>query len=342
MWPGQQPPGGEQNPQDPNANPYQQPGYHQPNPYQQPGYQQPNPYQQQAPQWNPGMQPGAPQPPQDNRNKKVATIAIVTAVAVVAAAVITGVFVLGGDDEKTDEAKQDRKTRVSPSPGNSPEGGGSPSGEGELDNPRGGGGSDVKPVIPGWKVVVNAKRQNAFDVPPDWSVESQGTSIGFEDSKDKSDIPRALIVMSAPAFAKEQWCTVKTESGYDSTTALGAAGTKGAQGAKSTANAAQDAAEMWVYAGYDQNETGTRKVTEAKPFASKHGLTGFSSSATVTGVKKTDKCSSDGKSFTVAYKAESGDLAIWSLYAAKGVADEIPDATIQKIMSSLRPLESAS
>lgn len=55
MWPGQQPPGGEQNPQD--QNPYQQPGYQQPNPYQQPGYQetgypQPNPY---------GQQPGQPQ-----------------------------------------------------------------------------------------------------------------------------------------------------------------------------------------------------------------------------------------------------------------------------------------
>ncbi|MEV6316325.1 hypothetical protein [Streptomyces sp. NPDC051776] len=342
MWPGQQPPGGEQNPQDPHANPYQQPGYHQSNPYQQPGYQQPNPYQQNpAPQWNQGVPPGPPQPPQGGRNKQFATIAILTAAAVVAAAVITGVVVLGGDDARTDDAKKGGKPAGSaPSDGKSP--GEEPSDEGELDNPRAGGDTEVEPVVPGWKTVVNAKRQNAFDVPPEWSVESQGTSIGFEDSKDKSDFPRALIVMSAPAFADRKWCTVKTESGYDSDTALAAAGTKGAQGARSTANAAQDAAEMWVYAGYDQNETGTRKVTKAKPFSSEHGLTGFSSSATVTGVKKTDKCSSDGKSFTVAYKARNGDLAIWSLYAAKGVKDEIPDATIKKIMNSLRPLKTAS
>jgi hypothetical protein len=63
---------------------------------------------------------------------------------------------------------------------------------------------------------------------------------------------------------------------------------------------------------------------------------------TVTGVKKTDKCSSDGKSFTVAYEAENGDLAIWCLYAAEGVKDEIPDATIKKIMSTLRPLKTRS
>ncbi|MGW0736777.1 hypothetical protein [Streptomyces sp. NPDC002851] len=63
MWPGQQPPGGEQNPQDPNQNPYQKPGYQQqPNPYQQPGYpQQPTPHPQTGQQpGQPGQQPGQP------------------------------------------------------------------------------------------------------------------------------------------------------------------------------------------------------------------------------------------------------------------------------------------
>ncbi|MFU0437100.1 hypothetical protein ACLZH7_01370 [Streptomyces sp. BG2AG] len=66
MWPGQQPPGGEQNPQDPNQNPYQQPGYQQPNPYQQPGYPQQGqqPGQQPGQSGAPGYPPGQPgQPP---------------------------------------------------------------------------------------------------------------------------------------------------------------------------------------------------------------------------------------------------------------------------------------
>lgn len=92
MWPGQQPPGGEQNPQD--QNPYQQPGYQQqPNPYQQPGYQQqPNPYQQQPGQQPPGqwgaptVPLGAPQPPSGNGggNKTKITAIVATAAVVVA------------------------------------------------------------------------------------------------------------------------------------------------------------------------------------------------------------------------------------------------------------------
>ncbi|MFE6838051.1 hypothetical protein ACFVFI_24880, partial [Streptomyces sp. NPDC057705] len=65
MWPGQQqPPGGEQNPQDAHQNPYQQqPG--QPNPYQQqPGYGYPQQPGYQPPAAVPGQQWSPPQQPQ--------------------------------------------------------------------------------------------------------------------------------------------------------------------------------------------------------------------------------------------------------------------------------------
>ena len=42
---------------------------------------------------------------------------------------------------------------------------------------------DVKPVVPGWKVVRRGERNVAFDVPPDWTVDSEGMSVGFEDDK---------------------------------------------------------------------------------------------------------------------------------------------------------------
>ncbi|WP_432094473.1 hypothetical protein [Streptomyces sp. bgisy100] len=341
MWPGQQPPGGEQNPQ--NANPYQQPGYqqpgHQPPPpyqqqgYQQPGYQQPNPYQQPAPQWNTAV-PGGPQPPRNNRSK--ATIAVVTAAAVVVAAAVTGVIVLGGEDESPRAGQGGSKQSASAAPSSS---GAGDSGGGELANPRAD--SEVKPVVPGWKTVVNGKRHSAFDVPPDWAVERPGTAIGFTDQKDTSDFPKSLVTMTSPAYAQEKWCTSKTESGREDTTSLGAAGTKGAQGAKSTAEAAQNEALSWVFAAYDQKKTGTFRGTRAKPFKSDHGISGSTSSATVTGVKKTGKCTTDGKAFAVTYRADTGDLATWVLYTAKGVEDEIPDATIRKIMSTLRPLPSS-
>ncbi|MET7766617.1 hypothetical protein ABZS71_33250 [Streptomyces sp. NPDC005393] len=368
MWPGEQPPGGEQNPQDQNRhqNPYQQPGYSQPNPYQQPGYHQPNPYQQppqhqpQQPQpgqpgqpgqhpgygrpqdqpgqsWGtPSAPPGAPQPPRDGK-KRTATIAIVAAVAVVAAAAITGVLVLSKDGSKSDESKKgaDKKPAASSSapassaPAEDPSAGGS-------DNPRGGGDEGtVKPVIPGWKPVVSPKRHNAFDVPANWVVESPDLSTGFEDDKGKP-----LVVMSAPARYKKDYCTVKDEGGYEDKSDVAGVGSKGAQGAKSEASAAKIEAENWVYAAFDQKQTGKREVTDAKKFTSDYGLKGYTSSATVTGVKKTDKCTTDGKSVTVTYTDTNGDFATWVLYSAKGVKDEVPDATIKKIMSTLRPVKS--
>ncbi|MEK8169869.1 hypothetical protein NKH77_08800 [Streptomyces sp. M19] len=96
-------------------------------------------------------------------------------------------------------------------------------------------------------------------------------------------------------------------------------------------------------AAYDQGRTGHYEYAKkATAFTSDHGLKGYSAWATVTGVKKTDKCVTDGRSFTVSYTDTAGDFATWVLYTAKGVKDEIPDATVKKIMSTLRPLESAS
>ncbi|QKV91234.1 hypothetical protein HUT19_05330 [Streptomyces sp. NA02950] len=354
MWPGQQSPGGEQNPND--QNPYQQPGYHQPNPYQQPGYQQPNPYQQPPQQPQPGKSgqpqhqpgyggphhqqpqawgsptapPGAPEPP---RKKRTATIAIVTAVAVVAAAAVGAVLVLNKDDSKNDESSGKKPAASSPAtassaPGEDPSGGGR-----EDNNPRDG--DKVEPVIPGWKTVVSAKRHNAFDVPANWVVEPSGLGVGFEDDKGKP-----LVMMSATGIFKKDYCTTKEEGGYENKSDAAAAGSKGAQGAKSEASAARIEAGNWAFAAFDQKKTGKLKVGQAKKFSSDHGLKGYTASATVTGVKKTDKCSTDGKSVTVSYTDTNGDFATWVFYSVKGTKNEVPDATIKKIMSSLRPLKS--
>ncbi|MET8977225.1 hypothetical protein ABZX85_16550 [Streptomyces sp. NPDC004539] len=72
MWQGQQPPGGEQNPQRPD-NPYQQPGYHQPNPYRQP-------------------------PPPPARGRRTRVLALTAGAAVVATCAVTGALLLRGED----------------------------------------------------------------------------------------------------------------------------------------------------------------------------------------------------------------------------------------------------
>ncbi|MER5407912.1 hypothetical protein [Streptomyces sp. NPDC002769] len=338
MWPGQQPPGGEQNPQNQNPqqpNPYQQPGYQQPNPYQQPGYQQPNPYGQ--PQWGAGPEsPGAPTVPGgpgggNGGGNRTKITAIVAASAVVIAAGVTGFLVLGGKD-KDDNAGGDPSTSASPKT-SAPT---SPSTGGSDDNPRGG--DDEKPTVAGWKVVVNPKWGTAFDVPADWNVETPGTFIGFEDKK-KGD-GSALIGMSAPAFLKEKWCTSDDDKdGRTDDTALAAAGTKGQSGAKNTDDVARNDSAWWVFGGYtDQKDASKKLLKIGKPaaYTTASGITGSVATTYSAGVPKKGKCDSDGKATTFAFKNSAGDFVSWTLYSAKGVGEEVPDATVRKILSTVR------
>jgi hypothetical protein len=347
MWPGQQPPGGEQNPQgqapqgpvppvpQEQHNPYQQPGYQQPNPYQQPGYQQPNPYAQQ-PQWGPPGPVGAPQPPAGrggggggNRTKLVA---IVAAAAVVVAAGVTGALVLGGgtDDKADGGSGGDKQTSRSPTPS------AEPSQSASDDNPRGGTGE--KATVAGWKVVVNPKWGTVFDVPADWEVDSPTMLIGFEDKKDASSKP--LITMSAPAYYKSKWCTSDDDKdGRTENTALAAVGTKGADGAKSTDQVAVNQVPWWVYGGYTQPDK--KSITydkTAKKFTTASGIEGsyaWARSKNSPQIGKS-KCDSDGKAITFGFKNSAGDFVAWSLYGATGVKGEVPDATVMKIMSTVR------
>ncbi|WP_328762037.1 MULTISPECIES: hypothetical protein [unclassified Streptomyces] len=335
MWPGQQqPPGGEQNPQDAHQNPYQQqPGQgQQPNPYQQqqPGYGYPQAGYQTPPPVQPwGQQPqqGAPLPPSGGGSPYATkTVAIVAAAAVVVVAAATGAFVLTRDDKKSDEA--DNKPAAASS---------APSSEAPASpgaNPRTGG--DVKPVIPGWKVVLNPKYGTAFDVPPEWNVASAGVIAGFSDDSKNDGLP--MISFSAPAFLKEDWCKVDSnKDGREETTELAGTGTKGGQGAKDTAEAVKNEAGNWAFAAYAQKAPkGTVKISEPKEYTTSSGLKGHMATATAIGVPKENKCSSDGKSIAFSFKTANGDFSSWVLYSVAGVPGEVPQETMDKILSSVR------
>ncbi|MGW1892608.1 hypothetical protein ACWCP6_20585 [Streptomyces sp. NPDC002004] len=336
MWPGQQPPGGEQNPQDQNQNPYQQPGYQQPNPYQQPGYQQANPYAAQQPGqpgqpgWGaPTVPMGAPQPPGDN-GKKTKIVAIVAAAAVVVAAGVTGVLVLGG--KKSNTAKGgDGKHSASPKATPSKD----PSSSGN-DDPRNSDGP--KPTIPGWKVVVNPKWGTAFDVPADWMIKSPDTFTFVEDTKKGGGA--ALIGMTAPAYLKEKWCT--SDDDHDGTPddkALAIVGTKGQNGAKNTEDVARNDSAWWVfgsYTGQTEKEKKLLHIGKPKAYTTASGVKGSVATTYSAGVSKTGKCDSDGKAITFAFKNSNGDFVSWTLKGAKGVKEELSDATIMKILSTVR------
>ncbi|MFD7202080.1 hypothetical protein [Streptomyces sp. NPDC059893] len=337
MWPGQQPPGGEQNPQD--QNPYQQPGYQQqPNPYQQPGYQQqPNPYQQQPGQQPPGqwgtptVPLGAPQPPSGSGGgNKTKITAIVAASAVVVAAGVTGFLVLGGDKEDKADPKPSKSPTKSASKDPSPD-------ASDDVNPRDPSNAP-KATIAGWQVVVNPKYGTAFDVPADWAVKSDGLITAFDDLND--DGAKPLITMSAPAFLKEKWCTSDDDKdGNEDDSALAATGTKGQNGAKNTQDVARNDSAWWVFGGYTDQKNSSKKylkIGKPKDFTTASGIKGSVATTTSSGFPKTGKCDTDGKATVFAFKNSQGDFVSWTFYGAKGVKDEVPDATVQKILSTVR------
>ncbi|MFI6087594.1 hypothetical protein [Streptomyces sp. NPDC051218] len=324
MWPGQQPPGGEQNPQD--QNPYQQPGYQAPNPYQQPGYQQPNVHQQQGQWGNAPTAPGAPQQQGNGNGGRTKVVAFVAAAAVVVAAGVTGFLVLGdGKDDDKDSAAPQKSSAGKPGPADSPaEEGGDDRG---TDN-------GPKPTVKGWKVVVNPKWGTAFDVPPGWEVRSPDSSVAFEDVKTGDP----LVTMSAPAYYKSQWCSSDDDKdGRDEDKALSATGTKGANGAKDTDEVAVNQVGWWVYGPYTQPDKKSLHIDEkAKPYTTTSGIKGSIAWARSKNAPQRSKCDSDGKAITFGFKNAEDEYVAWSLYSAKGVKDEVPDATIMKILSTVR------
>ncbi|MEU8953816.1 hypothetical protein AB0C93_05885 [Streptomyces sp. NPDC048518] len=259
-------------------------------------------------------------------------IAIAAATAVVVAAGVTGFLVLGAD-------KGDKESSAAPqkSPGGS---------EGPEDSTDGGGenvrGNDngMRPTVKGWQVVVNPKRQIAFDVPPGWEVRPAESAVAFEDVK----TGEPLVTMSAPAYFKSKWCSSDDEKdGRKEDKALSAAGTKGANGAKNTGEVAVNTVGWWVYGPYTQPDKKSLSIDEkAKPYTTTSGVKGSIAWARSTNAPHRSKCDSDGKAITFGFKNPEGEFVAWSLYSATGVKEEVPDSAIMKILSTVRWAEDSS
>lgn len=298
MWPGESSPGDGTDPQQ-HANPYRQPGYQQPNPY------------------TAATQP----PPQSGRDRRTRTVAIGMAAAVVVAATVTGAVLLGGGSD--DGAAPDptpTSTSATASPSSSAD-------------PRGTDGQ--QPTVAGWKVVVNPGLGVAFDVPANWALESPDWVSYVAEDDDPEDTP--LVAMKAPAVLKKQWCTSDDDKdGRTEDTALASAGSRGNNGAKSTEEIARADSAAWVYGLYTQPDR--KKVTTGPvtSFTTASGLTGSVATSRSSGAVRRGKCDSDGKATTFAFTNSAGDFASWSFVGAQGVEGEVPQTTVEKVLSTVR------
>ncbi|WP_119286747.1 hypothetical protein [Streptomyces sp. YIM 130001] len=266
---------------------------------------------------------GAPEPPRRPRNRT--TIAVVAAAtAVVLAAGATGFLVLRGNDGDTE---QDAKPAAKASSKASP----------DTDDPdrsaSNGGGSG--PLIPGWKTVVNAKKGVTFDVPASWARQSPDWVSYVAEDDDPDEKP--LVAMMAPAVLEEKWCSSDDDKdGTQEDTPLASTGTTGNRSAESTADAAESTAKKWVYGAYTQPDRTHLDLGKAEPYRTKAGVEGSLATVTSSGAPKQGKCDSDGKATTFAFENAQGDFVSWTLIGVHGVPDEVSDATVAKILSTVR------
>jgi hypothetical protein len=277
--------------------------------------------------------------PPGGRSRTTVAVAIGAALAVIAAVVVTVVLV-SGDDKKTDAhdttspsvtATTPASPTSTPTPAPTTQDTGSTGGE---DDPRGPAGStDVTPVIPGWQAVKREERNSVFDVPPDWTLGSEGMLVGYAD-----DAGKPQVSVGAPAYYKDDVCTDGKNSVANAT-----AGTKGASDASSIQAAAENEARAWAKWAFQENGKGTvSKALNSKAFHNAHGITGWQAQATMTAVPKANKCSSNGIAYAVAWldpaKAKPTPV-VWVLWARQGVPDQITQSVIDKIKSSIRPMK---
>ncbi|MFJ7232291.1 hypothetical protein ACIQVF_22405 [Streptomyces tendae] len=309
MWPGEQSSAGGPDPR-------------QPNPYQQPGYQQ-QPYagQQQPAPWNaPTVTAGEPggRGPGGGRTK---VVAVVAAALVVVAAAVTGVVLLGGGDDDGARPGPSSSTTSAPSAST-------------ADDPRGGEGAP-KPTVEGWTVVANPDHGIAFDVPASWVPQSRDwvTYVAEDDDPDE----KPLVAMKAPAVLKEEWCgSDEDRDGSVDHTPLASAGTRGNNGARSTEEIARTDSATWVYGAYTQPDRDKVSTGPVTSFTTASGIQGSVATSRSSGVAKKGKCDVNGKATTFAFKSADGDFVSWSFFGAAGVADEVPEATVRRILATVR------
>ncbi|GGV55938.1 hypothetical protein GCM10010277_56660 [Streptomyces longisporoflavus] len=241
---------------------------------------------------------------------------------------VTGFLVLGGDKE--DDAKPGPARSSASEPTRPAESGGTERG---VDG-------GPKPTIAGWQTVVNAERGIAFDAPPQWELKSQDWVDAVGEADDEDSI---LIAMMAPAVFKKQWCTSDPDrDGVKDHTPLAEAGSKGNRDAKSTEEIARENSATWVYGQYSQPDRQNIKTSAVESYTTKSGIRGSVATSSVSGVAKDDKCDSDGKATTFGFKDSEGKFVSWSFFGAKGVSGEVPDATVKKMLSTVREYDNGS
>jgi hypothetical protein len=319
-WPGH----GEQN--------WGQPGSYgggDPNPYPLPGQGPYGPQGQGLPHGplpgGPGGFPPPPPPPPRSGGGWVFFVLILAAAVVLVGGLVGVVIAYSSGNPSKPIASGSPTDWTSTSPQSSPS-------DSPTDSPTDAlTGAKVPARIAGWQGVASRNHGVAYDVPPNWQVQSPGVIVGFEDDKGKP-----LVGMSGAAGIKNGQCTLVQTGGS------GGEGpdTRSSAKVSDLPGTAQYAARRWANAGYTPKKGRAPTVRLSKPVSVRlGGMKGYHVTANVTVNGSRGPCDPpQAVVHAVAFPSIQGDPVVFITYADRGVSGAASDQDIAKAISSLRPL----
>jgi len=186
----------------------------------------------------------------------------------------------------------------------------------------------VASVVPGWNTVRSVKRAALYDVPPDWTVNSEDTLVGYQ-AKDG----KLLVGATGSASVGDDAC------GKNQSLAISAVkhSTDG-----DLAGSSKSLALEWADAAF-RDENDKRPTISAERPERVSTLTGKPAvivKVDATAVSTSGTCGLEGAVYAISatgFTGELGPTAILVVVAGSGFDRAVPEAEIRQILTTLRP-----
>ncbi len=187
----------------------------------------------------------------------------------------------------------------------------------------------VPPVVPGWSAVPS-RELVAYDVPPEWKVESPGLLTGFETSGGAHEV----VSMHNAATFKPSACTGAP------TSYRARAGLVSPKGQRAESAAAEISRQWATVAGVhkDGSASPIGEMTVSPVKIAGGTLDATMATTTLTVTEPDSACPAPTMTFTAVSFVRDGALVVFMLYADQGVPDALPQDAATKVVGSLRPV----
>ncbi|HEX4223664.1 MAG TPA: hypothetical protein VHZ97_14960 [Pseudonocardiaceae bacterium] len=178
------------------------------------------------------------------------------------------------------------------------------------------------PTVPGWQVVVADKDGVAYDVPPDWKVQTPDDVRGFDGQQGSPEVTMNYVATDKDGFCADDPSGSRAETGVTSTSTV------------DPGQAASTTAQNWANDAFD-NATTTAGAPQPITVG---GDSGMMVRDTLV-VHSSDSCTPPAAEIDVVAlplaQAANG-CGLFILFADQGTPDSAPAAEFPQIINSLR------